>query len=79
MVITLLHSRMFQGQSTPWSRILTSMPVWAIVLAHFAENWGFYTLLTTLPMFLSDVFGFDLDLVNLIAKIMLSGMPAVIV
>jgi len=26
--------------------------VWAIVVAHFAENWGFYTLLTGMPMFM---------------------------
>ena len=37
----------------PWRDILTSMPVWATVCAHFAENWGFYTLLTQLPTFLS--------------------------
>lgn len=36
----------------PWGKILTSMPVWAIVASHFAENWGFYTLLTQLPKFM---------------------------
>jgi len=29
------------------------MPVWAIVCAHFCENWGFYTMLTQLPTFMS--------------------------
>ena len=24
----------------------------AIIIAHFTENWGFYTLLTSLPMFM---------------------------
>ncbi len=36
----------------PWKKMLTSRPVWAIIIAHFAENWGFYTLLTGLPMFM---------------------------
>ena len=36
----------------PWGKMLTSKAVWAIILAHFAENWGFYTLLTGLPMFM---------------------------
>lgn len=36
----------------PWKRIFTSMPVWAIVVSHFGENWGFYTLLTQLPKYL---------------------------
>ncbi|EEB16556.1 sialin, putative [Pediculus humanus corporis] len=44
----------------PWKRMLLSYPVWAIVIAHFSENWGFYTLLTELPTFMKDVFGYDL-------------------
>lgn len=36
----------------PWKSIFTSMPVWSIVIAHFSENWGFYTLLTQLPKYL---------------------------
>ena len=37
----------------PWKSMFTSKAVWAIIVAHFAENWGFYTLLTGLPMFLT--------------------------
>ncbi|KAK6627087.1 hypothetical protein RUM44_009564 [Polyplax serrata] len=44
----------------PWKRIFLSYPIWAIVIAHFSENWGFYTLLTELPTFMKDVFGYDL-------------------
>jgi MFS transporter, ACS family, solute carrier family 17 (sodium-dependent inorganic phosphate cotransporter), other len=40
--------------SPPWRKILTSKPVYAIVASHFAENWGFYTLLTQLPTFLKS-------------------------
>lgn len=36
----------------PWREIFTSKPVYAISASHFAENWGFYTLLTQLPTFL---------------------------
>ncbi|XP_063701161.1 vesicular glutamate transporter 1-like [Culicoides brevitarsis] len=45
---------------TPWRKIWTSTAVWAIIFAHFSENWGYYTLLTQLPTFLNDVIGFDL-------------------
>ena len=38
--------------SVPWKAMFTSKAVWAIIIAHFAENWGFYTLLTGLPMFM---------------------------
>lgn len=33
--------------------MLTSPPVWAIVAAHFSENWGFYTMLTQLPTYMN--------------------------
>ncbi|XP_046391750.1 vesicular glutamate transporter 1-like [Ischnura elegans] len=44
----------------PWRKFMTSLPVWSIVMAHFSENWGFYTLLTQLPTFMKDTLHFDL-------------------
>ncbi|XP_067133318.1 sialin-like [Centruroides vittatus] len=55
--------------STPWTRIITSLPVCAIVLAHFSENWGFYTMITELPTYLKDALNYDLDKSGLIAAI----------
>jgi MFS transporter, ACS family, solute carrier family 17 (sodium-dependent inorganic phosphate cotransporter), other len=45
----------------PWKAIFKSMPVWAIAVSHFSENWGFYTLLTQLPAFLKDTLEFELE------------------
>uniref|UniRef100_A0A3B4BB53 Major facilitator superfamily (MFS) profile domain-containing protein n=1 Tax=Periophthalmus magnuspinnatus TaxID=409849 RepID=A0A3B4BB53_9GOBI len=42
----------------PWRSIFTSVPLWAIVVAHFSYNWTFYTLLTLLPTYMKDVLGF---------------------
>lgn len=53
----------------PWKRFLTSLPVWAIMIAHFSENWGFYTLLTELPTFMKDVLKFDLKDAGLLASL----------
>ncbi|RZB41338.1 MFS 1 and/or Sugar tr domain containing protein [Asbolus verrucosus] len=54
----------------PWKKILTSMPVWAIVASHFCDNWGFYTLLTQLPTFMKDSFNFELGKTGF-----MSGLP----
>ncbi|KAF7267420.1 hypothetical protein GWI33_019354 [Rhynchophorus ferrugineus] len=54
----------------PWKQILTSAPVWAIVISHFSENWGFYTLLTQLPKYLKDIHDYDLKKSGF-----LSGLP----
>ncbi|XP_072293168.1 sialin [Eucyclogobius newberryi] len=44
----------------PWRSIVTSVPLLAIVVAHFSYNWTFYTLLTLLPTYMKDVLGFSI-------------------
>jgi MFS transporter, ACS family, solute carrier family 17 (sodium-dependent inorganic phosphate cotransporter), other len=39
-------------KNIPYRSILTSSAAWAITASHFAENWGVYTMLTQLPVFL---------------------------
>jgi len=45
---------------TPWREILTSIPVWALAIAFFADSWGFTTMETCLPLYMHDVFGIDM-------------------
>ncbi|XP_034478853.1 putative inorganic phosphate cotransporter [Drosophila innubila] len=45
---------------TPWRRILTSLPFLSLLLAHCANNWGFWTLLTQIPTFLKSVLNMDI-------------------
>ncbi|KAF5289891.1 hypothetical protein FQA39_LY14953 [Lamprigera yunnana] len=53
----------------PWKSIFTSMPVWSIVVGHFSENWGFYTLLTQLPKFMKDVLHFELGVTGFVSAV----------
>jgi len=46
---------------TPWQKILTSVPVWALAVAFFANNWGYFTLVTCLPLYMHDVLGFNIS------------------
>uniref|UniRef100_A0A3Q3AZ69 Sialin n=1 Tax=Kryptolebias marmoratus TaxID=37003 RepID=A0A3Q3AZ69_KRYMA len=45
----------------PWRAIVTSRPLWAIVVAHFSYNWTFYTLLTLLPTYMNVILGFSIQ------------------
>ena len=45
---------------TPWREILTSVPVWALAIVFFVNNFGYFTLATCLPLFMHDVLGFDI-------------------
>jgi len=49
----------------PWLRIARSLPVWAVCIAHFTNNWGYYTLLTCLPMYLKSIMHFDMKSVSI--------------
>jgi len=45
---------------TPWREILTSVPVWALALAYFANDWGFFTFAVCAPLYMHDVLGFNM-------------------
>ncbi len=40
---------------TPWRKIVTSPPVWALTAGHVASNWGNYQLNSMMPTYLNDV------------------------
>lgn len=46
--------------ATPWKEIFRSMPVWSIMIAHCGQNWGFWTLLTEIPIYMNGVLNFDI-------------------
>jgi len=44
----------------PWKAIFTSLPLWAIVLAHFTQTWGLYTMMSELPLYFNQRLHLDL-------------------
>lgn len=50
-----LQSNIPKFMEIPWKEIFTSKAVYAIVIAHFCESWGFFTMFTQLPMFLKGL------------------------
>jgi len=44
----------------PWVKIITSVPVWATIVANFTADWGLYTILICIPKFFQKVLGFDI-------------------
>lgn len=39
--------------------ILTSVPFWALAIAHCGQNWGFWMLLTELPTYMASILKFN--------------------
>lgn len=57
---------------TPWREILTSVPVWALSAALFADVFFYFTMAACLPLFMHDVLG-----VNMTKNGVLSTVPFV--
>ncbi|KAM3956522.1 putative inorganic phosphate cotransporter [Aphomia sociella] len=45
---------------TPWKSILTSLPFISLTIVHCGHNWGFWTLMTEIPSYMSQVLGVDI-------------------
>ncbi|XP_065213583.1 putative inorganic phosphate cotransporter isoform X2 [Planococcus citri] len=54
----------------PWKAILTSAPVWALVIGEVGHDWALYTMVSDLPKYMSDVMKF-----NPAANGILSALP----
>ncbi|KAL6448305.1 hypothetical protein ACFW04_000334 [Cataglyphis niger] len=44
----------------PWKSIVTSLPFWAILMAHMGQNYGYETLMTQLPTFMKQILHFSI-------------------
>eukprot|EP00039_Didymoeca_costata_P006349 m.89445 g.89445 ORF g.89445 m.89445 type:complete len:485 (-) comp13221_c0_seq1:395-1849(-) len=48
-------------QKVPWKILLFHPALWAMYIFNFTANWTFYTLLTYLPQYMTDILNFDLS------------------
>ena len=58
-IITISNDQS-KSPAIPFKAIFTSIPFWAIMVAHSCQNWGFYTLLAELPTYMSRILHFDI-------------------
>lgn len=45
----------------PWRSIITSGPLWAILLTQCGQSWAFYTQLTELPTYMDNILHMDIQ------------------
>lgn len=62
----IIHSLKGEGNvgkqkiKIPWVKMMTSMPVQAIIVSNISADWGVYTLLTGIPTYMKEVLKFDI-------------------
>ncbi|XP_078595018.1 sialin-like isoform X2 [Branchiostoma floridae x Branchiostoma japonicum] len=44
----------------PWLEFAKSRVVWCLLIGHFCNNWGNYTMLTNLPNYMATILGFNI-------------------
>ncbi|XP_015597300.1 putative inorganic phosphate cotransporter isoform X2 [Cephus cinctus] len=44
----------------PWKEIFTSIPMWAIIIAHCTQNWGYWLLITKIPGYMNAILQFNI-------------------
>lgn len=60
ILATIGEQKERKSYAIPWISILRSFPIYGVLVASLGWGWGYVTMLTQLPQFLSDVMNFDL-------------------
>lgn len=59
-----------KAKNIPWKSIVTSPPVWALLLANFTRSWVFATMVTEIPQYFADVFRLNVATVHVLTEIL---------
>lgn len=54
------HKKIVQRKAVPWKKVFTSVPFYAILIAHICSNFGWYMLLIELPFYMKQVLKFNI-------------------
>ncbi|KAL7303619.1 hypothetical protein TKK_0003766 [Trichogramma kaykai] len=68
------HTNVSIKSKVPWLKILTSVPIWSIIIVQSGFNWGFYTLLTELPNYMKSILDYDLTETGFVSAYPYLGM-----
>ncbi|XP_016838309.1 putative inorganic phosphate cotransporter [Nasonia vitripennis] len=58
----------------PWRHLLKSMPLWALISVQIGHDWGFYTISTELPKYMSSVLHYSVDQNGYLSSLPYIGM-----
>ena len=63
---TKISKQYVKPKHVPWKEIMTSKPVWAIILTHGFSVFGFFTIVNQLPTYLKFIHHFNIKEVRLL-------------
>ncbi|XP_014212240.1 putative inorganic phosphate cotransporter [Copidosoma floridanum] len=54
------HCEIDKTINPPWKKILTSIPVWTLIVAECGSNWGRWTFNTEMPKYMKNILHFNI-------------------
>lgn len=57
---TCQHTQRYR-HPTPWRQMMTSGPLWALLIGNIGFSWGFFTMISDLPKYMSEVLKFSIQ------------------
>ncbi|XP_050346311.1 putative inorganic phosphate cotransporter [Nymphalis io] len=66
VVASGLHKKL---DPVPFKAIFRSAPIWSLVIAAIGHDWGYFTMITDLPKYFSDVLKFDIKETGLMSAL----------
>ncbi|XP_045529093.1 putative inorganic phosphate cotransporter [Pieris brassicae] len=59
-VAALKHSKDQQLDPVPWKALIRSWPLLSLIIAAIGHDWGYFTMITDLPKYMTDVLKFNI-------------------
>ncbi|XP_062589041.1 vesicular glutamate transporter 3-like isoform X2 [Saccostrea cucullata] len=58
----------YVAKNIPWRKILTSVPVWALLLANFTRSWVFAMIITEIPQYYADAYALNVATIGFLTS-----------
>ncbi|KAH9627847.1 hypothetical protein HF086_001743 [Spodoptera exigua] len=68
-VDALIHTYSKKLDPIPWKALLRSVPLWALIIAGIGHDWGYFTMITDLPKYMTDVLKFNIKSTGILSAL----------
>ncbi|XP_014367589.2 putative inorganic phosphate cotransporter [Papilio machaon] len=68
-VTSLIHSQKADLDPVPWKALVRSVPLWSLIIAAIGHDWGYFTMVTDLPKYMTDVLKFNIKSAGLLSAL----------
>ncbi|XP_061713312.1 putative inorganic phosphate cotransporter [Cydia pomonella] len=68
-VASLISTAEHELDPVPWKALLRSVPLWALIIAGIGHDWGYFTMVTDLPKYMTDVLKFNIKAAGVLSSV----------